>query len=268
MKDPSVKSLYKYLPWSKRTKDILTTERIWYSKVTEFDDPFEGIYNIKSDASPESLIALAIKQKVKGGFTWNQISSFIRDNIVGDTHIDFMGNIDGLNIQKSFIDKIDNLIETALQNFENIGVLSLSEDPRSILMWTHYANQHKGICIEFRREYGEPSTDDIHCRPVTYAQRYPVPGMDDLLKEDHLLTDKVVFTKSIDWAYEKEWRVWKDVGGKLYPTPGPIKSIILGQKWNGVLAEIRRLADIHGAKLREAKKKEGSYDLELITIKD
>ena len=30
----------------------------------------------------------------------------------------------------------------------NIGVLSLTEDPKNIVMWAQYASNHEGICIE------------------------------------------------------------------------------------------------------------------------
>ena len=30
----------------------------------------------------------------------------------------------------------------------NVGVFSLTEDPKNICMWAHYANNHQGVCLE------------------------------------------------------------------------------------------------------------------------
>ena len=40
-----------------------------------------------------------------------------------------------------------NLIQEYLIN--NIGIFSLSKVPDNILMWSHYADSHKGIVLEF-----------------------------------------------------------------------------------------------------------------------
>jgi hypothetical protein len=48
------------------------------------------------------------------------------------------------------MNKIDRIqIEEILQEFVNrLGVVSLSARPDNTLMWAHYANDHKGMCLE------------------------------------------------------------------------------------------------------------------------
>ena len=37
------------------------------------------------------------------------------------------------------------------KDINNFGAFSMSQLKDNILMWSHYANQHKGFCIEFVR---------------------------------------------------------------------------------------------------------------------
>jgi hypothetical protein len=41
------------------------------------------------------------------------------------------------------------LEHTRLESFESYGVSCFSESWNSILMWSHYADRHKGICLGF-----------------------------------------------------------------------------------------------------------------------
>ena len=70
-------------------------------------------------------------------------------------------------------------------------------------MWSHYANDHKGICLEFANN--NPLIR--HARPVHYKKIYPEwtpqsygPGNDANALE-------LVLTKAMDWWYEREWRI-------------------------------------------------------------
>lgn len=42
---------------------------------------------------------------------------------------------------------IDSLLQYRKRR-DSFGILSLSEDPRNILMWSHYGDEHKGVCVE------------------------------------------------------------------------------------------------------------------------
>jgi DUF2971 family protein len=71
------------------------------------------------------------------------------------------------------------------------------------LMWSHYANDHKGICLEFANN----NFFIRHARAVRYEKNYPVwtpqsygPGKDANILD-------LILTKAMDWCYEREWRI-------------------------------------------------------------
>lgn len=81
------------------------------------------------------------------------------------------------------------------------GVFCVSEKNDDILMWSHYADDHRGICLEFDGE----GKFMAHANPVRYSEdRVPInPYKDDA---DTML-EKAMLVKSCHWAYEAEWRL-------------------------------------------------------------
>jgi len=134
------------------------------------------------------------------------------------------------------------------------GVLSLSALPDNILMWSHYAQEHRGICIELDTERCPEAFPRL--QPVAYRKASPVitqkfanflvnlgksampeleTAMLHMLEKRDLSkswADEEVrawfLTKSTLWAYENEWRSLKRGPGK-HPIPaGAISSVIVG----------------------------------------
>lgn len=114
-------------------------------------------------------------------------------------------------------------METYMEDFRvawreivpGMRILCFSEDPASTTMWTHYAQSHTGVVLQFE------SSDDrdsvwLMAQPVVYqAQKPSLPDADewtrafmgeidldwnDVLREYH-------FVKHTDWSHEREHRV-------------------------------------------------------------
>ncbi|MFB6404467.1 DUF2971 domain-containing protein [Pseudomonas putida] len=110
-----------------------------------------------------------------------------------------------------------------------IGVLCLSETPSEILMWSHYAEFHKGFCIEYKVD--ESSLLGRLAKPVKYTDVYPSLSLRNLpYNAEENFIDICVYTKAKQWSYEREWRAISHTGGKLYNAPAPISAVIFGAK--------------------------------------
>ncbi|HWZ21683.1 MAG TPA: DUF2971 domain-containing protein, partial [Cytophagaceae bacterium] len=90
-------------------------------------------------------------------------------------------------------------------NKERIRLCSFSERNDSLLMWSHYADSHKGITLE----YDVSKNDKIgaYLEPVYYTNKMfditPFFGK----SKDMLPVKMAAITKAEDWQYEKEWRL-------------------------------------------------------------
>jgi hypothetical protein len=97
-----------------------------------------------------------------------------------------------------------------------LRVFSVSEVKDSLLMWSHYSNEHTGVVFQFRVL---PEQDNPLCaaRPVHYCRVPPAffserEWLDDIFGVRALDTStfyfRYAYVKSDVWSYEREWRVW------------------------------------------------------------
>jgi hypothetical protein len=62
-------------------------------------------------------------------------------------------------------------LDNEFANLPNFQVSALSEPRDDILMWAHYANDHKGFCLEFKLD-NDASFKSVYF-PVHYQDEYP-----------------------------------------------------------------------------------------------
>ncbi|MBL9114259.1 MAG: DUF2971 domain-containing protein [Verrucomicrobiaceae bacterium] len=121
---------------------------------------------------------------------------------------------------------------------EGFRILCCSHRNDSILMWSHYAEQHKGLVIEFETS---EILEGIDLTPEAYEVRYrsnpaSIPGLhaDVNSFEEGLL--RVLTTKALEWSYEEEVRIRvpsldgldKEVPLDLSFDPEGVKSVLVG----------------------------------------
>jgi hypothetical protein len=110
----------------------------------------------------------------------------------------------------------------------NYKVSCFSETYQEILMWSHYADKHNGICVGFKLPYRYKS--DFIISPVTYMDKLiPIDG-------DNGIQRVLIYwltTKSIRWEYEKEIRALRKASTKndhefTRIEPELIKEVVFG----------------------------------------
>lgn len=123
---------------------------------------------------------------------------------------------------------IKTMTRSHAQTMASLGVYSLTAEPLDLLMWPHYANEHRGICVRFNT--AELLNEERAPIPVTYAAQRPVAN--PIVEEPVASTIRTVQTKALAWAYEKEWRlVENEGGGKVLQLQRPaIDGVILGAR--------------------------------------
>jgi Protein of unknown function (DUF2971) len=123
---------------------------------------------------------------------------------------------------------------------KSLKLCSFSEVHDSIVMWSHYADYHRGFCIEY--PVGELPPGDIRRRmlfPVVYADELfdATAIFQEMLAggrvANNLFALAACLQKSSEWSYEKEWRLAFPAGiipsSTAYLMPRP-SAIFLGAK--------------------------------------
>ena len=161
---------------------------------------------------------------------------------------------------------------------DTIGVFSLSGNYKSILLWSHYANSHRGFCVGLnvmklkrfcQKEYVEQQ-EVISLEEVGYQDKYPVINAYRMSNDERLKCQ--LLTKSPEWGYEKEYRLIWFMGSnrKLKIDDGIIRRVILGCKMipndkDKIISILKARKDkVH---LYQAIRKQDSFGLEFKLIK-
>lgn len=85
------------------------------------------------------------------------------------------------------------------------GVACFSTNPKNLLMWSHYANSHQGICIQFILD--EDFLKSCKCFKVKYSKARTILDTTELYNNFDFLIRQMSI-KSRDWSYEKEYRFY------------------------------------------------------------
>ncbi len=171
------------------------------------------------------------------------ILSFIF-NIASFLHPEQKSNVELDNLKSQF----DKLSKAALNKVrqiisETFKVTCLSERMDSPLMWSHYANKHYGFCLEYdftstiTNIHNDLLLAQLMLFPVHYSNDRPLISKTffntkaklNYIKHKQLpprAIDELVYGllgKSLDWEYEKEWRIFQLGGKETMKLPKPQK---------------------------------------------
>lgn|GEM_PF-3257466 len=207
MKHPEIKSLFKYYPIGKNQLNALAQGKLWYSKPARFNDPFDTRFYVDGRA-----------------YTYeNELDTNKLSEAFGSDMSDAIAT-------KSV--SLRSELEQFKREIEELGILSLATSNKNLLMWSHYADEHYGMCMEFVRKEGSKLADDIETRPIHYTDNHPTLAPKALLDFDKKMSSKrrILYAKSKHWEYEEEWRHILEVGDQLYPWPAPLKAVYFGCK--------------------------------------
>jgi Protein of unknown function (DUF2971) len=215
---PYIKHLYLYKPANDYTLKIFQDGRLWAAKPERFNDPFDCDLEVSKGITEEDLMNTVRALHGQRDRWPPHITKFV------DSTFDKNGKFTPAERAR-----IDKEIQTVIEDNKNSGVVCLSEVNDAILMWSHYGQNHTGICIEFERKADNPLGDPEICTPVQYSSKYPVIDFGKmLLSRDGQTLNLMMRYKADCWASEKEWRLITDNGDMQSPLPGPISKVIFG----------------------------------------
>ncbi|MFM2343742.1 MAG: hypothetical protein RLZZ210_350 [Pseudomonadota bacterium] len=263
--------LYKYLPPNVGSLRVISKQTIKFTNPADFNDPFDCVVSLERYFNNFN--------DYKIGYYKNR-GKKVSDNQLRVMYANYKNKV-----------KNEGLTNEPLKNY---GVLCLSEEPLDILMWSHYAQNHKGFVVEFKlpivKNNGEyPLWDkNIKCylweqgnliaKSVDYVDKYNYWKLDLDQSEKDKLALEIIYRKYNVWAYEKEVRVFNRFIEKLsknrileYPSENLV-SVIAGCKMEAdFLEELKKSCGIASKKLGRyiriyyANHKANSYALEITT---
>lgn len=128
--------------------------------------------------------------------------------------------------------------ETFEKSVDSTGIHSFATCPRNILMWSYYADSHKGVCMVY--ETARDLDTFVKALPVTYSREFPVIKYRTEIGGE--LIKKAFLTKAIDWQHERERRIVEQNRASQYMhyDPSSLNGIIIGSNASQATVELIR----------------------------
>ncbi|WP_186203889.1 DUF2971 domain-containing protein [Burkholderia gladioli] len=167
-------------------------------------------------------------------------------------------------LDPSVIERLSNspakkLADDFFYDINNFGIYCLSTEKSSQLMWAHYANNWKGLCIEYNapdpgkffyklREIHN-SMVLISALSMRYADFPLYADIEDFKKENALnLIRKLFSQKNVAWSYEKEFRLFFKKSQQYHIPASLVSGVYLGHAMAAAQKE-KYLAMLSGKKI-------------------
>lgn len=201
--------LYKYRGFSVHSLRLLTQARVYYADPRSFNDPLDCNPTIRVDVDRPTLERLCYKMLLDAGKCKQEAADEIHNmRYLSTEYGDYETQPDVETYLKEQLlgAEIKRLLAAELGVK---GVFSLAETWDSPLMWSHYADEHRGLCLE----YDTTQMPHPDMAAVDYRSPRSVKTSDlvawKLRSEDEAgrrVHNTYFFAKSPQWRYEKEWR--------------------------------------------------------------
>lgn len=194
-----------------RTFDIIRTKSFYIPSFSELNDPFDC--NLPFDVDDEKHCLFLMKE-----FSETDIDDSFALWLLSKGDQDYKTRIltwlNDTEVRRQLYHKL----------FNAYGVVSFSKKEGVLshpLMWAHYADSHKGICLEFE------SYDLLILKEVHYGDQLPKVNV---LKVDNENVGDIFWHKGSMWSYEQEIRyVTTSPEAKKLPFPSEsLKAIYFG----------------------------------------
>lgn len=185
--------LYKYMSFQsdsaesvRNLRSIVVSSNFWLTSPEDFNDPFD----MKSTFLPDSDRA-AVRRGLQ------KLGRFVKTQ----------GLMAKADIEKSIsfaMQNLDSVVDGDMMNRrrKHHGVTCLTPHPKSLLMWAHYAQSHRGICLQFQTSV-DPGLFGTAAK-VDYSDEYPVVHWPSYPDNE---AKAALYRKGSAWAYEDERRI-------------------------------------------------------------
>lgn len=250
--------LYKYRNWDiDFHKRLLIENEIYFSSMDDLNDPYEGAILFRYH--PDELTKENVMKKHEILLRERQPNITQGEIIMDWESQDFVARLKDkthiLGINKHYREQSNSIW----------GVFSLTKTNSNYLLWSYYANSHKGFCVGLD---SKKLAVQLECSfiEVEYETSPPFIGLFD---DAMTVFKKLLSTKANFWEHEEEIRLRKgnSVKERFHVTNDCIREVIFGCKMpQETRFEIAKVISEKNKniKLFEAKVNDEEFSLDII----
>lgn len=239
--------LYKYRGLTACTLDMVVGDKLHFADPSTFNDPLDTRPSLDDDVDERELgrilrilIERSTAAKMHAGAKAMELKeSRTRDWIERHSRrraeqriaeIEYGATNPDYDFESALRSQLRYSIELELLSGFEKGIVSFAERDDCPLMWSHYGDQHRGVCLG----YSVPgkSTGDVHRVAYGGARLVKASDVGTMLDGDDearaRVDEAVMLRKADSWSYEQEWRLIGNRGTQ--GSPLELEEIIFGMK--------------------------------------
>lgn len=186
--------IYRYQPSSSYAIRNLSETKLWFSDPSTFNDPFD---------CATSTLEHCIQAAIDAVDAPTALQLFISTSRHRPELLTEMASKSEAELQRIARGAFRHAIKLASERER--GICCFSEKKDDLLMWGHYAESHRGFCLEFDTTF-DPFNSEDKFHPVRYQESLPSWDLNRLAEGDFEQLIYHFCTKAICWSYEHEWR--------------------------------------------------------------
>lgn len=226
--------LFKYTTVNKNILNSISEDSLWHANVISLNDPFEFFFKFSAKL-PDSVNELEKLLEDCNYFTKEEREKSQKRAKA----LALLATHQEENL-RNWVKRIPSDFKGGLSNLmQNFHVCSLTKAVDEPLMWSHYSNGMRGICIAY--DINQLEGSNLVFEDVIYEQKTPEYDFFETYKmlnstdRDELDLGKILLTKHKGWEYEQEYRSVRlnkeqDLGFLSQLKRSSIKAVIFGEK--------------------------------------
>ncbi|MEO9336775.1 DUF2971 domain-containing protein [Mesorhizobium sp. SB112] len=236
--------LFKYRAFSPRLLDMLVADELYYSDPGDFNDPLdcrpslEGnlpnaqlervLSHLREQRVLAEMRAAAKSLKYRGPKTADHIARHSQkeaSRLLDD--IRYHATDPSYEVEDPLHWLLRQYLEEELLRRYDRGIVSFGSRATCPLMWSHYGDQHNGVCAA----YSVPVGAEANLHNIRYGGSRKVLASDVAVMENDTeaqrrVDEAVLLRKAASWRYEREWRLIGKRG--VHDSPLELEEVIFG----------------------------------------
>lgn len=240
--------LFRYRSCTEMNMDAFNEDKLYAVTPDKFNDPYDSLFRYDKEKLRELALLCTSKEYIvslrdyfhSGGDFPEVLRAILPQELLDNFRNNLLTiNNDAIDIiEKNFgpikeflSNSIDKLTDEAVKTVKQLAYIAcFSESIRSVTMWSHYADSHKGFSLEYNtnsfrlrcqncdmmKQCNKAAVCNIY--PVIYHRHrydatdylawYIAKGLGVPIKNsDIFATSKSLMYKFPQWSYEREWRL-------------------------------------------------------------
>ena len=219
-------SVYRYRSCTDCAVDAFKKDRLYFSSPKYFNDPFDAVIHVNEN----KLLASILRNLDEGMVSYLDAKVGDPTSFVDTANKDLLlKHTQNPDYRVAFLALIQKTIDAVKNNLlTNSKTICFCEEYLSTLMWSHYADYHKGFVLAYEKdtlkqagccnEQDETIPATLKLDKIRYQSQmkdygeffyeyFPTicKGVPPVLYSRFLA--EMLFSKTMEWEYEKEWRL-------------------------------------------------------------